>query len=322
MLNGQPFTSTELPQRADMILDTLRRHNIGEIHTPRDYGIAPIATIHDAGFLDYLQNIFMMNNRQYHTQAPVYPDLFRPMSARLAPQHIDGLKGQYCYGMDSPILAGTWQAAYWSAQCAISAAMSLSTGQRSAYALCRPPGHHAARDLYGGFCYLNNAAIAAQTLGSHVAILDIDYHHGNGTQELFYNTADVLFCSLHADPRDEYPYYWGSQAEIGEGPGTGFNYNWPLPKNATEEMYIPALQEALEVINRYSPVYLIVSVGFDLLKDDPVGGFQLTLDSLHRVSQAIYDLKLPTAIIQEGGYNLENIGTCAEIFLSPFTNRL
>jgi acetoin utilization deacetylase AcuC-like enzyme len=311
-----------------MILETLATSQIGKISAPADYGMAPLEAIHDRGYLDYLANIYQWNREQSGKDLPIFPDTFSTRTARCASPQLDGMKGYYCYGMDSPILAGTWEAAYWSAQCALSAAEYLvSVGKEGAaagcvYALCRPPGHHAARDLYGGFCYLNNAAIAAQYLGPQVAILDIDYHHGNGTQEIFYSTSDVLCCSIHADPRIEYPYYWGSSEERGEGAGSGNNFNWPLPKNTGDTEYLDVLARSLEVIASYSPRYLIVSVGFDILDGDPIGGFKITIDGLNRISAAIAGLGIPTLIVQEGGYLLSKLGQCALSFLSPFASRL
>ncbi len=241
--------------------------------------------------------------------------------------------------MGSPILEGTWEAAYWSAQCALSAAEAVLAGEQVAYALCRPPGHHAARDLYGGFCFLNNAAIAARDLQTHlshsrglrlgrsetgpgvrVALLDIDYHHGNGTQEIFYSDPTVLYCSLHADPDREYPYYWGGADECGEGAGEGANRNWPLPSKTGDATYLAALDEALGLIREFEARYLVISAGFDIVARDPVGGFTVTTDGLHEIGQRIAALSrhMPTVIVQEGGYLLERLGENAIAFLSAF----
>jgi len=184
--------------------------------------------------------------------------------------------------------------------------------------LCRPPGHHAATDLYGGFCYLNNAAIAARHLGSQVAILDIDYHHGNGTQEIFYSDPTILYCSLHADPDEDYPYFWGSASERGEGPGEGYNRNWPLPQKINDEDYLNTLDEALETISRFAPSYLVVSLGLDIGDGDPVGGFSISLEGFSQISQTIAVLNIPTLIVQEGGYLLDTLGQNATAFLQHF----
>ncbi len=213
--------------------------------------------------------------------------------------------------------------------------MVKTTGE-TAYALCRPPGHHAAADLYGGFCYLNNAAIAARSLASEagatrlppdkggavaptkMAILDIDYHHGNGTQEIFYADPSVLFCSLHAHPDDDYPYYWGEADERGEGAGEGYNRNWPLPQETDDAVYLAALDEALAVIRAFAPRYLVVSAGFDIAAGDPVGGFNVTREGFNAIGRRIAALSLPTTIVQEGGYLLETLGENAAAFLRAF----
>jgi acetoin utilization deacetylase AcuC-like enzyme len=237
--------------------------------------------------------------------------------------HPIGRAGYYSFGTYSPILKGTWDAAYWSAQCALSAAHDVASGAQTAYALCRPPGHHAATDLYGGFCYLNNAAIAARSLGERVAILDIDFHHGNGTQEIFYMDPAVLYCSLHADPDQEYPYFWGAANEIGEGAGKGYNCNYPLPLGCDDELYLQTLDQALRRIQEFQPRYLVVSLGLDIIQGDEVGGFRVTPAGLGEIGQRIAALRheeapLPTVIIQEGGYLLSELGELVVRFLRVF----
>jgi acetoin utilization deacetylase AcuC-like enzyme len=229
--------------------------------------------------------------------------------------------GYYAFGWGTPILEGTWEAAYWSAQTAVSAAHAVQDGDSVVYAVCRPPGHHAAADLYGGFCYLNNAAIAARYLardGQWVAILDIDYHHGNGTQAIFYRDPAVLFCSLHAHPDEDYPYYWGGVDERGEGLGAGTNYNWPLPLDTDDAHYLAALQAALDTVQGFGPRFLVVSVGFDIVTGDVVGSFNVTTAGLIEIGARIAALGLPTVIVQEGGYMLERLAENATAFLSAF----
>jgi len=209
-------------------------------------------------------------------------------------------------------------------------------GLRAAYALCRPPGHHAAADLYGGYCYLNNAAIAARYLQSSgsrpsslpesralptptkVAILDIDYHHGNGTQLIFYADPAVLYCSLHVHPDEDYPYYWGDADETGVGPGEGTNCNWPLPRGTGDKAYLAALDEALAAIGEFAPDYLVVSAGLDTTEGDPEGGFCLSTEGLHAIGECIAGLAMPTVVVQEGGYRLDRLGDNAVAFLQPF----
>jgi acetoin utilization deacetylase AcuC-like enzyme len=248
----------------------------------------------------------------------VFPGTISPRGAARKPQGFLGLTGYYAYGIGSPILEGTWEAALAAAQCALTAAARVKASEPACYALCRPPGHHAAADLYGGFCYLNNAAIAARWLGEPTAILDIDYHHGNGTQMIFYDDPAVLFCSLHAHPDDDYPYFWGDPAERGHDAGLGFNRNWTLPQGCSDEQYLASLDEALLAIATFAPRYLVVSAGWDTAAGDPVGGFNLTYAGLAAVGQRIRDLGKPTVIVQEGGYLLERLGENALSFLRAF----
>ena len=317
-LGDHPFITDEIPARADILLDAVRAANFGPVLEPSDFGLEPILAVHDAGFVEHLRAVYDASARLYQRAEPVFVSTFSPRSAQRRARGIVGQTGYYAYGVGSPILEGTWEAAYWSAQCALAAASRVRAGDRAAYALCRPPGHHAAADLYGGFCYLNNAAIAARSLGKQVAILDIDYHHGNGTQLIFYNDPDVLFCSLHADPDDDYPYYWGGADEQGSGAGTGLNRNWPLPQNTGDADYLAALDEAIAVVASFAPRYLIVSAGFDTIAGDPVGGFRLSTPGLRDVGQRIAMLGVPVVIVQEGGYLLERLAESAVAFLSPF----
>jgi acetoin utilization deacetylase AcuC-like enzyme len=324
---GHPFATDEIPARAEIILDAVRAAQLGPVSAPADHGLDPILAVHDAGFVEFLSTIYAESGAYFKQAAPVFPATFAPRSARYRSKSVDGRPGLYAYGTASPILAGTWAAAYWSAQCALTAADLVKTGAASAYALCRPPGHHAAADLYGGFCYLNNAAIAARHLqavapaDTKVAILDIDYHHGNGTQEIFYADPSVWYGSLHAHPDDDYPYFWGSADERGEGLGQGFNRNWPLPQSADDARYLATLDEALAEIQEFSPRYLVVSVGFDIAAGDPVGGFSVTVEGMRAVGQHIAALArrgTPTMLVQEGGYLLEKLGEYAAAFLQAF----
>jgi len=236
---------------------------------------------------------------------------------------IDARLGRYSFDTSTPIAEGTWDAAYWSAQCALTAADLVRAYRETAYALCRPPGHHAGVDFYGGYCYLNNAAIAARYLQARVAILDIDYHHGNGTQEIFYSDPAMLTCSLHADPDEEYPYYWGGADELGTEAGEGFNRNWPLPLGTGDAAYLETLDEALAVVRDFGPEYFVISAGFDIVAGDPGGGFKVTTAGLAEIGRRIAGLAghVPTLIVQEGGYLLDELGTNAVAFLSAFVRQ-
>jgi acetoin utilization deacetylase AcuC-like enzyme len=320
LFEGQPFDTEEVPARVEVILRAVKEARLGRVSAPVDHGVEPILDVHDAGFVDFLRTIYDKHAAYYGDDEPVFTWTFATRHAGCKPKSFLGLMGYYGTGTGTPVLQGTWAAAYWAAQCAVSAADHVRGGERVAYALCRPPGHHAASDLYGGFCYLNNAAIAARRLQTdgRVAVLDIDYHHGNGTQMIFYSDPDVLFCSLHAHPDDDYPYYWGRAEERGEGLGEGYTHNWPLPRQTDSAGYLTALDEALAVIDEFAPRYLVVSAGFDIVAGDPVGGFRVEVGTLREIGRRIAALELPTVIVQEGGYLLDTLGDSAVALLQAF----
>lgn len=318
MYDGQPFITEEVPERAELILNNLKTAKVGEVLAPFDFGIEPILAVHEPDFVDYLINVYRLSTEFLNDNDPVLPHAFAVHRSGRKPKSFLGLRGYYGFGAGTPVLEGTWEAAYWSAQCALTAAKMVIDGERAVYALCRPPGHHAGSNLYGGSCFLNNAAIAAAYLlrkTERVAILDIDYHHGNGTQMIFYNNPAVLFCSLHAHPDDDYPYFWGMENETGEGPGLGANLNLPLAQAVEDNEYLNALDKALKRICEFKPSYLILSAGFDLIKGDPIGGFNISIKGLAIISSRIASLQVPTVIVQEGGYLLEEIGNIAATFL-------
>jgi acetoin utilization deacetylase AcuC-like enzyme len=309
---------SEVAQRGIVIYEAIKAADLGPITFPGDFGIEPVNEVHQHGMLTLLQNAYQQTMRE--GIEPAIPNTFR--LGRLPdhkPRSIWGQLGYYCFDTSSPIFEHTWEVAYWNAQTAISAAaLVFAGGEKSAYALCRPPGHHAATDLFGGFCYLNNAAVAANWLaqqGQRVAILDIDYHHGNGTQAIFYGRSDVLFCSIHADPLVEYPYYWGYADEFGAGAGENYNFNFPLPLGTSEPAYLQAIDEALNKIRAYVPDILLVSLGVDTAEGDPVGGFRLGGDTFSRLGAKIHDLHLPAVVVQEGGYSLPSLSKHVVSFL-------
>ncbi len=313
----------EVAQRGELIHTAVAQANLGAISTPGDFGLEPIADVHRHEMLALLQTAYDRFLLETGTE-PAIPDTFsvRHMLRRHS-QTVSGLLGLYCYDTSSPIFKETWEAAYWSAQTALSAAaLVTAVGEQIAYALCRPPGHHASGDMFGGFCYLNNAAIAANWMvqqGQRVAILDIDYHHGNGTQAIFYGRAEVIFCSIHADPFKEYPYYWGFADEYGRGAGKGYNFNFPLPPGTAEAAYLRALDKALTQIRAFVPDVLVVSLGVDTATGDPIGSFRLEQESFRRIGAQIARLHLPTVVIQEGGYLLPALGPNVVTFLQGLT---
>ena len=344
LVEGHPLNSSEVPARAELILAGVQRAQLGPLVAPTDYGLQPILAVHDADYVGYLRGAYDESAAALNEAGPVFSWTFANRHAMRKPKSVLGLRGYYAFGWGSPVLKGTWEAAYWSAQCALTAAALVRQGEPVAYALCRPPGHHAAADLYGGYCYLNNAAIAARCLqqpfaepsrtqAAHpellhgdskgemtsIAILDVDYHHGNGTQIIFYSDPTVLYCSLHAHPDEDYPYYWGDADERGAGPGEGANRNWPLPKCTDDQVYLAALDQALAAVHEFGPRYLVVSAGYDTVQGDPDGGFCISTEGLSEIGRRIAALALPTVIIQEGGYLLESLGENAVAFLQAFS---
>ncbi|OGO16691.1 MAG: hypothetical protein A2Z14_10800 [Chloroflexi bacterium RBG_16_48_8] len=323
LLEGNPFITDEVPQRVEVLLQAFSAAGWDSTLQPTDHGLGPILDVHDSDYVDFLQTVYEKNKSYYQLAEPVFTWAFATRYTGHKPKHFLGQLGYYAFGWGTPILEGTWEAAYWSVQCALTAADHVLAGEPSVYALCRPPGHHAASDLYGGFCYVNNAAAAARYVqtrqrGSRLAILDIDFHHGNGTQSIFYTDPSVLYCSLHADPDFEYPYYWGQADEQGEGLGRGFNHNWPLPLGTNDKLYLDTLEQALKTVRTFSPDVLVLSAGFDIVEGDTVGGFNIPQAGLSQISEHIAQLKLPTIILQEGGYNLERLGQDVVLFLSHF----
>lgn len=313
-LDGALVDVFEKPSRAELVLQAVRAANLGEVLPPSDFGLDPIQAIHTPDYLDFLQNAFAMWIADGRDANGVYPDTFWKAPFQHRPAKIGALAGIYTMDMSAPIVGGTWEAAYQSAQVAMSAAQDVRQSGKSAFALCRPPGHHAHANIAGGYCYLNNAAIAAQWLLSksavpRVAILDVDIHHGNGTQHIFYTRKDVLFTSLHGHPDWQYPYFLGSAAEKGVGDGEGTNYNFPLPKGTENALFLRTLNEACHLIERYEPAYLLVSLGADTYEKDPLGGFALTAEAYEAIGWRIAQLDLPTVFILEGGYAIAQLGT-------------
>jgi acetoin utilization deacetylase AcuC-like enzyme len=321
LVEGHPLNSYEVPARAEAILNAVQAAHLGPIVAPTDHGLGPILAIHDTAYVEFLRTVYADSMAYFGDPGPVMTWTFANRLAARKPRSFLGLKGYYAFGWGTPILAGTWEAAYWSAQCALTAADLVRGGGQVAYALCRPPGHHAGPDLYGGYCYLNNAAIAARYLQARldrIAILDVDYHHGNGTQLVFYSDPSVLYCSLHAHPDEDYPYYWGDADELGEGAGAGANRNWPLPMGCGDASYLSALEQALGTIRDFAPWVLVLSVGLDIAAGDPEGSFDLTLDGLAEIGSRVAGLHLPTVMVQEGGYDVQRLETKAIAFLKAF----
>lgn len=286
-----------------------------------DHGLDPILAVHDPGYVELLSTIWSRRDELPGIGDEILTSHFaRPQMSR-RPTGLFGRLGYHMADTSTPIRAGTWAAMLGSAQAAISAADSVSDGV-SAYALCRPPGHHAYADSAGGFCFLNNTAIAAERLGGRtggrVAILDIDVHHGNGTQGVFWRRADVLTLSIHADPSNYFPFFAGYADETGEGAGQGFNRNLVLSEGSGDTPWLAAIDEALEAVAAFRPAALVVALGFDASADDPIGAFKVTQDGFSRAAEAIARARLPTILVQEGGYLCEALPRNLVAFLGAF----
>jgi acetoin utilization deacetylase AcuC-like enzyme len=271
-----------------------------------------ILAVHDPKLVHYLRAVSL----RLGPKAIVYPEVFPIRRPDRAPKALEDRAGYFCADTFTPITSNAYPAARQAADVALTAAALVLDGERYAYALCRPPGHHAERRIFGGFCYLNNSAIAAHYLSRHgkVALLDIDYHHGNGAQDIFYGRNDVYTISIHGHPRHAYPNFSGYGDERGEGAGRGFNRNYPLEQPVDDTRYLKVLDDALGVVRRFGPRYLVVSLGFDIMKGDPTGAFTVSASGLRRIATKLGQLGLPTLIVQEGGYSVANLRNGSKAF--------
>lgn len=318
--SGAQRPNPEQPARIDALLGAVR--GLGwPVEAPADHGIGPIAAVHTADYLIFLQTIFPRWQRIEGASEEVIPNV-HPDSRRASyPKSAVGQAGWHMADTACPISAETWDSAYWSAQTALSATDAVLAGAGAAYALCRPPGHHAFADLAGGFCFLNNTAIAAEAAtraGRRVAVLDVDLHHGNGTQGIFYARADVLTVSIHADPERYYPFFWGHAHERGEGAGLGANLNLPIPRGTGDERFLTALEPGLAQIRAFGADLVVVALGLDPFAGDPFAGLAVTTPGFGRIARAIAGLGLPAVIVQEGGYLCPGLGANLASFLAGF----
>jgi acetoin utilization deacetylase AcuC-like enzyme len=292
-----------------------------DVRDARDHGIEPLHAVHTAEYLDFVANGW---NRRAEID-PAAEELLTTQFARpqmhRRPDSLLGLLGYYTADTSTPLRAGTWSAVYGAAQSAITAA-DAALAEGAAYALCRPPGHHAFADCAGGFCYINNTAVAAERLrsrtGQRIAILDVDVHHGNGTQGIFYERAEVLTVSIHADPSSYFPFYAGYAEETGRGAGLGFNLNLPLPHGSGDAPFLQALDTALARIRAFAPAALVVALGLDASEHDPLGVLKVTREGFSQAARASARLALPTVIVQEGGYLCPALPLNLIAFLRPF----
>ena len=317
LLNGKVIQCREKPERIDVL------HKAAVVagctfSAPIDHGRATIAAIHSPEYLTFLETIHQRWSCLQNASSEVIPNI-HPVNRNCSyPTGPVGQAGYHQADTACPITENTWDAAYWSVQTALSAADLVLEGAATAYALCRPPGHHAFGDMAGGFCYLNNAAIAAQYFlmaGFRPAILDIDVHHGNGTQAIFYDRDDILTVSIHGDPKNFYPFFWGHAADRGLGRGLGYNLNIPLPFGTRDVVFLEALETALHRIRANGTDVLVVSVGLDPHEGDPFEAFKVTTPGFAEIGAAISALELPTLHVQEGGYLQPALGDNLTSFL-------
>ena len=310
----------ERPARVGVIRQGLEATGLFEAAGVRHFGQEHITAVHDTNFVNYLKAVCL----KLHGKRPVYPYVFPIRRPQRRPKDLAVRAGYYCIDTFTPLDRNAFDAAKAAVDVALTAAELVLQGRRLAYALCRPPGHHAERRVFGGFCYFNNAAIAAQRLSRHgsVAILDIDFHHGNGAQDIFYTRRDVLTMSIHGHPNIAYPYFSGFADEIGDGDGKGFNCNYPLAEHAGPTEYGAALEKALAVLRKFSPMFLVLCVGFDIMKGDPTGSFGLNGQTMRLIGRSVGQLNLPTLVVQEGGYSLSNLRAGAAALFNGFAETL
>jgi acetoin utilization deacetylase AcuC-like enzyme/ribosomal protein S18 acetylase RimI-like enzyme len=305
----------ERPARVDVILKALEVLPDVERMPTRNFGERPIRAVHDADFVNYLRNFC----QDLPDGEMVYPYVFPIRRTDRPPRDRSRRAGYYCIDTFTPLSRDAYKAARAAVNVALSGAEALLAGHQLVYSLCRPPGHHAERDTYGGFCYFCNGAIAAQHLAEklgRVAVLDVDYHHGNGTQDIFYDRADVLTVSIHGHPSFAYPYFAGFEDELGDGEGRGFNRNFPLPEEVHDARYLDALDDALTAVKAFRPEALVVSLGLDIAKADPTGTWSVTREGLFEVGRRVGAAGLPTLLVQEGGYNIRSLGRNAARMLT------
>jgi acetoin utilization deacetylase AcuC-like enzyme len=327
---GETIPANEVAERAERIRSALVADGGFDLVVPIEHGEDPILAVHDPGLMRFLEQAWPEHRRQRIARsfltADTYPTfrMFEGMSpdavaALREPEAVGGRAGWWGLDTANPILPGTYAAARAAVDVALTTVDLVLGGERAAYGLCRPPGHHAGRAMAGGYCFFNNAAIAAQAIarstGEPVAVLDLDFHHGNGTQQIFWRRADVLYVSLHADPTRQYPFFLGHADETGEGPGVGANLNLPLPAGTDDVAYLAALDRGLEAIAGFGGSIVVVSLGFDTYALDPIGDLALTTPVYHEVGRRVAALGHRLVVLQEGGYHRPTLGENARVWL-------
>lgn len=313
LCGGQFVTPFERPSRVEYVLNRLKERGFPAVTDPGAADMAPIRRLLDPGFLDFLETIWDDWKAAGNAGEAITIGMpTRHQRMDRVPRCVDGRLAYYCHAVETAITGGTWRAALSSAASAQAAQRAVAAGARAAFALCRPPGHHATRDQFGGYCFLNNAAIAADMFvaggAGRVAVLDIDFHHGNGTQQIFYRRGDVAFFSLHGDPLDSYPYFAGFADETGEGAGEGTTRNYPMPPGTGYGPWSEALDDAIARLRAWGAEALVVSLGVDAYREDPISFFRLDSPDFTDAGRRIGRIGLPTVFCMEGGYAIQAVG--------------
>jgi acetoin utilization deacetylase AcuC-like enzyme len=311
---GELIPSWEGPDRADIVDAELQARGFTDRHSPGSFDRVLAERVHASDYLDFLATAHERWVAGGKSGACAMSNGWPARRMRhIRPEGIMAQLGYYSFAADCSIAEGTWSAVVDAARSADSAARHVAAGAGSAFARCRPPGHHASRDQFGGYCYLNNAAIAAERLREsgvdQVAVLDVDYHHGNGTQDIFYHRSDVSFCSIHADPKVEFPYFLGHADEEGIASGAGANLNLPLPHGTDPDAWFAALETSLAWIDTRGAEAVVVSLGVDTFVDDPISQFRLLAEDFTRLGRRLAVMDRPTVFVMEGGYATEALGT-------------
>jgi acetoin utilization deacetylase AcuC-like enzyme len=318
--SGARSESPEKPERARCLLQAALDTGLAQ-EEPADRGDTVLESVHSSRYLEFLKTVHTRWSRVPGAPADILPNVHPIGRDDGYPKSAVGQLGFHTYDASCPITKDTWHSVRWSAMTAAHAAGLVIAGDDSCYALSRPPGHHASQDIAGGFCYLNNAAIAAEQLCDRfgrVAIIDVDVHHGNGTQRIFYARDDVFTVSIHADPIRFYPFFWGYVHETGEGDGEGYNLNLPLQRGTADDDYLATLERALEAVAGFSPGALVVALGLDAHESDPFQGMRISTPGFERIGKRLGSLGLPTVLTQEGGYLSDSLGANLAAFLGGF----
>lgn len=329
MFRGELVPCFEVPQRAELVLRELVSRKLADVLPAPEFPASALARVHSPRYIDFLAGAWdeWVALDPGNAQRDAFPSYWpiRTFRHDVLPASFAARMGLFSFDAGSPLTSGTWEAARAGAFCALAAAQQIIKGMRAAFALTRPPGHHAGADFFGGYCFLNNAALAAQCLRDagldRVAVLDIDYHHGNGTQAIFYDRPDVFFASIHGDPHTDYPYFLGYADEQGAGEGLGFNRNLPLPRGTGFGPWREALELALRDIRSFGPQALVVSLGVDTFAGDPISGFGLQGGDYLRIGDALAQAGWPTVFIFEGGYAVAEVGVNTANVLEGFQQR-